>query len=73
MITMESNRKILNRHRRGDGIRQIARDLNISRNKVRDVIRSFEVSKKLEAPSYNRTIQHYPALEGFIPILEKLL
>ena len=33
---MESKRKILVRYRRGDGIRAISRELNISRNTVRD-------------------------------------
>ena len=37
---MESKRKILVRYRRGDGIRAISRELNISRNTVRDIIRS---------------------------------
>ena len=31
---MESKRKILVRYRRGDGIRAISRELNISRNTV---------------------------------------
>ena len=35
---MESKRKILVRYRRGDGIRAISRELNISRNTVRDII-----------------------------------
>ena len=37
---MESKRKILVRYRRGDGIRAISRELNISRNTLRDIIRS---------------------------------
>ena len=37
---MESKRKILNRHRGGEAIRSISRELNISRNTVREIIRS---------------------------------
>ena len=40
MLIMESKRKILNRHRSGEAIRYISRELNISRNTVRDIIRS---------------------------------
>ena len=37
---MESKRKILNRHRGGEAIRSISRELNVSRNTVREIIRS---------------------------------
>ena len=37
---METRRRILTRHRKGDGIREISRDLNLARNTVRDVVRN---------------------------------
>jgi len=66
---METRRKILTRHRKGDGIREISRDLNLARNTVRDVIRNNGGS----SISYTRKKQPYPKLGEYIDILEKLL
>jgi transposase len=66
---METRRKILNRYRRGEKIRAISREMNISRNTVRDVIRSEGVIR----PSYERKAQFYPSLGCHIESLEKLL
>ncbi len=66
---METRRKILTRHRKGDGIREISRDLNLARNTVRDVIRNNGGS----SVSYTRKSQPYPKLGEYIDILEKLL
>ncbi|PCJ01783.1 MAG: hypothetical protein COB14_03500 [Alphaproteobacteria bacterium] len=66
---METRRKILTRHRKGDGIREIRRDLNLSRNTVRDVIRSGGN----KAVTYVRKLQPYPKLGEYIDFLEKLL
>ena len=66
---MESKRKILVRYRRGDGIRAISRELNISRNTVRDIIRSKGNIKS----DYVRVIQPTPKLGEYTEKLEKML
>ena len=66
---MESKRKILVRYRRGEGIRAISRELNISRNTVRDIIRSQDNIKS----EYIRTIQPAPKLGDYNEKLEKML
>jgi transposase len=66
---MESKRKILVRYRRGDGIRAISRELNISRNTVRDIIRSRGNIKS----DYVRVIQPTPRLGDYTEKLEKML
>ena len=66
---METKLKIRNLHRKGEGIRAISRDLNLSRNTVRSIIR-IEGSP---AASYARVVQPYPALGEYIETLEKLL
>ena len=66
---MESKRKILVRYRRGDGIRAISRELNISRNTVRDIIRSQGNIKS----DYVRVIQPTPKLGAYTEKLEKML
>ena len=66
---MESKRKILVRYRRGDGIRAISRELNISRNTVRDIIRSKGNIKS----DYVRVIQPTPRLGAYTEKLEKML
>lgn len=66
---MESKRKILNRHRNGEPLRFISRELNISRNTVRDIVRSDQVS----SASYSRKLQPHSALGEYIEQLEKLL
>jgi len=69
MLIMETKLKIRNLHRKGEGIRAISRDLNLSRNTVRSIIR-IEGSP---AASYERARQPYPALGEHIETLEKLL
>lgn len=68
MLIMESKLKIVNLHRQGKGIRKISRDLNISRNTVRDIIRAEE------SPSvaYVRQNQSYPAIGKYLKVLEEL-
>ena len=38
---METKRKILNRHRKGDGIRKISREFNITRSKATIIFIKF--------------------------------
>jgi len=52
----------------GKGIRQIAREFNLSRNTVRDVIRSGKTDQK-----YERSIQPRPKLGSFADRLSELL
>ncbi len=69
MLIMETKRKILNRYRRGEKIRAISRDMNLSRNTVRSVIRCEGTPRT----SYERKTQPYPALGEYVETLEKLL
>lgn len=69
MLIMESKRKILNRYRRGEKIRFISREMNLSRNTVRNVIRCEGTPRT----SYERKVQPYPALGEYVERLEKLL
>lgn len=66
---MESRRKILTRHRRGDKIRAISREMNISRNTVRQIIRNPGTVNDV----YERKVQPYRALGEYVESLEKLL
>ena len=66
---MESKRKILNRHRRGDSINSISKDFSISRNTVRSIIRT----EGSPSASYERKTQTHRALGPHIETLEKLL
>lgn len=66
---MESKRKVLVRYRRGDGIREISRELNISRNTVRGIVRSQGNIKS----NYVRVIQPAPKLGDYTEKLEKML
>lgn len=67
---METIRKIRACYRAGDGIRKITRDFNVSRVKVREIIRSEQV----EIPVYKkRAVQVYPKLGLFIVRLKELL
>jgi transposase len=70
---METKRKILNCHRKGDGIRKISREFNIARNTVREIIRSHQSKEEVIVPSYFRSVQTYPSLGKHIANLEKLL
>ncbi len=69
MLIMESKRKILGRYRRGEGIRSISRELNISRNTVRSIIRTQGEIKS----DYIRIIQPIPKLGKYIESLERML
>jgi transposase len=66
---MESKRKILARYRRGDGIRAISREFNLSRNTIRSIIRAQGEIKS----NYVRSVQPNPKLGGYIEKLEKML
>jgi transposase len=69
MLIMETKRKILNRYRRGEKIRSISREMNLSRNTVRSIIRCEGTPRT----SYERKVQPYPALGEYVETLEKLL
>lgn len=66
---METIRKIRNCYRNGDSIRKITRDFNISRQKVREIIRCDNV----EQPAYKRSVQVYPKLGLYVVRLKELL
>ena len=66
---MESKRKILNRYRRGEKIRGISREMNISRNTVRQIIRNPGALSDV----YERKVQPLRALGDYVEKLEKLL
>jgi transposase len=66
---MESKRKVLTRYRRGEKIRAISREMNISRNTVRQIIRNQETPRAI----YERKVQPHKALGDYMEILEKLL
>mgnify|MGYP003393755864 FL=1 len=69
MLIMESKRKIVNRHRSGEAIRSIGRELNISRNTVRGIVRS----ERPPSAFYSRRFQPHSALGAYVEFLEKLL
>ncbi|NQT68196.1 MAG: IS21 family transposase [Desulfobacteraceae bacterium] len=69
MLTVETIRKIrLAVHRDGKSIRKTAKDLNLSRNTVRKVIRSDQT-----AFEYKRRLQPHPRLGDYINLLEERL
>lgn len=66
---METIRKIRQAHfRDGKGIREISRDLNLSRNTVKKIIRSGITDQK-----YERVTQPHPRLGAFIERLAAML
>ena len=69
MLIMESKRKIVNRHRSGEAIRSIGRELNISRNTVRGIVRS----EGTPSAFYSRIFQPHSALGAYVDLLERLL
>ena len=69
MLIVETIRKIrLAIHRDGKSIRETARDLRVSRNTVRKVVRSQQT-----AFTYRRSSQPRPVLGAFVERLEKAL
>jgi transposase len=69
MLLMESIRKIrLKYYRKGESIREIARDTGISRNTVRKVLRNDETNHK-----YQREAIHKPKIGAFEHILKEWL
>jgi len=69
MLNVETIRKIRQAHfRDGKGIREISRELNLSRNTVRNIIRSGITEQK-----YERIAQPHPKLGTFIERLAELL
>ena len=69
MLVVETIAKIRREHFvRGKGTKAIARELGLSRNTVRKVLRSGET-----APAYERAEQPYPMLGPLIVALEEML
>jgi transposase len=69
MLNVETIRKVRQAHfRDGKGIREITRDFNLSRNTVRNIIRTGIIDQK-----YVRSEQPYPKLGSFIERLSELL
>lgn len=69
MLNVETIRKVRQAHfRDGKGIREIARDFNLSRNTVRNIIRTGIIDQK-----YVRNDQPHPKLGSFIERLSELL
>jgi len=69
MLNVETIRKVRQAHfRDGKKIREITRELNLSRNTVRNIIRSGITDQK-----YERSAQPHPKLGSFIERLLELL
>jgi transposase len=69
MLNVETIRKVRQAHfRDGKGIREIARELNLSRNTVRTIIRSGVIDQR-----YERSEQPHPKLGTFIERLSECL
>ena len=69
MLNVETIRKVRQAYfRDGKKIRAITRELNLSRNTVRDIIRSGKTDQQ-----YERSTQPYPKLGDFIERLVELL
>lgn len=69
MLTVETIRKVrLSVHRDGKSIRQTARDLRVSRNTVRKVIRTQQTGF-----GYKRRNQPFPKLGAYVERLEERL
>ena len=65
MLTVETIGKIRLKHKQGKSIRGISRELNLSRNTVRKVLRGEDTEF-----NYRRKSQPYPKLGPFIKDLE---
>jgi len=69
MVIVETIGRVRREHfARGKTIKEIARDLKISRNTVRKILRSEETSF-----SYDREVQPRPKLENWSAELDRLL
>ena len=68
MLTVETIGKIRLKHRQGKSIRSISRELRLSRNTVRKVLRGDETEV-----SYQRSRQPYPKLGEYLKDLEGFL
>jgi transposase len=69
MLTVETIGRIRREHfHKGKTIRRIARDLKLSRNTVRKILRSGET-----AFAYGRTVQPRPKLGPWVSVLDELL
>ena len=68
---MNKKTAVLVMHREGNSINKIVDSLNISRNTVRNIIRSN--STDYVPKKYKRSVQHYPALQDYIDDLDKML
>ncbi len=69
MVSIETRRKVRLDRSRGLGTRSIARQRGISRNTVREILRS----EALESRYLRRSEKTYPRLEGFLGLLESEL
>jgi hypothetical protein len=68
MLTVETIGKIRLKHKQGGSIRGISRELKLSRNTVRKVLRGDQTEF-----NYQRSSQPYPKLGPFIKDLEAFL
>lgn len=68
---MNKKTAVLVMHREGNSINKIVDSLNISRNTVRNIIRSN--STDYVPKKYKRSVQHYPTLQDYIDDLDKML
>ncbi len=68
---MDKKTAVLVMFREGNSIRKIVESLNISRNTVRNIIRSYNTDHTPK--KYKRLVQHYPILQNYIADLDKML
>jgi len=69
MLVVETIARVRREHLvKGKGVREVARDLGLSRNTVRRILRSGETSF-----TYERGAQPHPKLGAFIGRLEAML
>ena len=69
MLVMETILKVRVRHRNGDSVRKISKDLRLSRNTVR----KFLKIEKVDAPEYKRSSPNYPQLGPYLKNIEELV
>ncbi|HEX3164270.1 MAG TPA: IS21 family transposase [Pseudolabrys sp.] len=68
MLTVETVGRIRRGHFKGKSIKALSRELRVSRNTVRKILRS-----EATAPTYDRKVQPRPKLEPWREILDRLL